>query len=319
MDKIINATCACGDYVSSIKRDSILLEPCEHILHFKCSMRIKNSRCPLCSQKVNKIFTYKEIQSIWRKTKNNKFYQRYVDMVSIKYMWDTGSVDPFRALMNLPLLSMYSGRLFFCKNFNDIHLLIKDIIELANIKIKIKGTHNLSKHTKVLIVNHTMELDALIIGYVFKCGFLASSQITKTWYGKKLSKTTPIILIDRGKSKNTVGKIKEFMTNKKKDVCIFPEGFLTHHNTIATFRSGAFNTDFPIQPIVIKYDPPINDDNPVCLITKIFSQKEITVTIKILPLELPPFSKEKVEIIRNKMGKAGNMALSRVSNRDIKD
>ena len=319
MDKIINAMCACGDYVSSINKDSILLVPCEHIIHFKCVHKIINSRCPLCKQKVNKLYTYKEIQSIWRKTNNPTFYQRYVDMASIKYMWDTGSTNPFKALANIPILSFHLLQLLKCKNESDVHDILGGVLDLANFKINIKGSQNLLKDTKVIISNHTTEMDALVIGYAFRCAFLASSQIKKTWHGKKIAETAPVILLDRGKSKNTVQKIKEYMDEKKKSVCIFPEGFLTNQKTLARFRSGAFNTSYPVQPIMVMYDPPINDDNPVTLITKLFSQKQIDVTIHILPIQYQPFNKDKIEKVRHMMGKSCNVALSRVSNRDIKD
>ncbi len=126
-------------------------------------------------------------------------------------------------------------------------------------------------------------------------------------------------MVNRGKSKNTVGKITKFMDENKKSVCLFPEGFLTHPKTIGRFRTGAFNTGYPVQPLIIRYNPVLNDDNPVFLFAKIFSQKKIEVNVQVLDLEYPPFDKEKIENIRHKMGRAGNMALSRVSNRDIID
>jgi hypothetical protein len=52
-------------------------------------------------------------------------------------------------------------------------------------------------------------------------------------------------------------------------------------------------------------------------VQKILSADELCIEVFVLPLEYPPFDDAKIEIIRKKMGKTGDMALSRVSNKGI--
>ena len=147
---------------------------------------------------------------------------------------------------------------------------------------------------------------------------MAASFTKDIWYLKHLINLLPLLLIDRGKTSNTVEKLKEFVDTKR-SLCLFPEGIMTHQNTLSTFRTGAFMTGHPVQPIILKYKPYIYDTSMNNYITKLFSQEKITVTMTILDIEQPPFDNNKIEMIRHKMAKAGNFALSRVSNKDVVD
>lgn len=194
-----------------------------------------------------------------------------------------------------------------------------EVLNLMNSKIIAQGMKNIDeKNPRVYIANHTTYLDFLVIFYLLKCGFLASSVIGDTWVGQQAINIVPLLIIERGKDTNTVDKMKEYI-KEKGSICIFPEGMITHPDTIIQFRTGAFYTGYPIYPVVIRYDPIIYDTDMNKLINKISSQPNITIYVDILPVENPPFNSNKIESIRMKMGKAGNLALSRVSNRDIKD
>ena len=70
----------------------------------------------------------------------------------------------------------------------------------------------------------------------------------------------PLLIIKRGKNANTVKKMKNYV-RKHGSICLFPEGIITHPDTIIQFRTGAFNIGEPILPVVIKYNPAIFDDD----------------------------------------------------------
>ena len=67
-----------------------------------------------------------------------------------------------------------------------------------------------------------------------------------------------------------VEKIKKYL-QEQKIITIFPEGAQCNHNNLLRFRTGAFYTDAPICPIVIKYNPFIwGDDIKNLILEKIF-------------------------------------------------
>ena len=201
----------------------------------------------------------------------------------------------------------------------DADLLKKNILTTCNIKIKIKNYHKLyNKTSKIYISNHTNYLDPLIIYHCFNPGFLASSIIDKMNFVSNISKHVPLLVIDRGKNNNTVDKIKQYL-DENGDLCLFPEGILTYHKILAQFRTGAFNANHPIQPLVIRYKPTIYAISYKEFVLKMLSQPKIQVEITLLDIEFPPFTKKKINNIRKKMAKEGNFAISRVSNKDIKD
>ena len=94
---------------------------------------------------------------------------------------------------------------------------------------------------------------------------------------------------------------------------------IVHPETLARFRTGAFHVNEPILPVVINYKPYVSDSSISDFLQKLASQNIINITVNILQPEHPPYGDEKIESIRRKMAKKGNMALSRVSNRDVVD
>jgi 1-acyl-sn-glycerol-3-phosphate acyltransferase len=316
-DKILNSRCICKKGINWVRDTIIMLEPCEHIVHKKCYDNLNSTICPLCNTTVKTTYDEKSLKS-FKKT-NNKFYQKYVDFLSIKNCDNMSHINTALLVKNFPDFMSVIGTAPFITNHTESINIIKDIFCLTNMKLTVNGMENINKHQKyVFIANHTTYLDSIVIYYALRCSFLASITTMKSWIGSKLQHILPIVYVDRGKDINTVDKLKKYI-KKHNSVCLFPEGIMSHPDTIMRFRTGAFHVGYPICPLVIKYEPYIHDVSPINFIKKIISQEEISVTITILQVELPPFSPEKIENIRNKMGKAGNMALSRVSNRDIKD
>lgn len=310
--KIINSRCVCGLGLSWSKDKTIMLEPCEHIFHKKC---INFTNCPICNTKIKKYYTEEDLKLV---RKDSKYYQKYIDIVCVKNIDDKCKKDVGKFVINLPIIMDLIGRLPFSRGFDQGHDLCKDTLTLANVKLTIIGKKNIKNNNKIIIANHSSIMDFMIMFYVFKCGFLASNLIKETWIGKMVAKIIPILFIDRGKETNTVDKMKEYIETQG-SLCVFPEGIIVHPETLGLFRTGSFYTDQPILPVIINYQPLVSDSTIGEFLQKLASQEKIEITVKILPMEYPPFDNNKINTIRYKMAKAGNLALSRISNRDAID
>lgn len=322
--KNINSRCLCNKGLSWIPDELYFLNDCEHIIHKTCFLKLNNRReCPLCKTKITRLYTLKDLE---RKVKESEgeikkeYYQKYIDVLSLSNMNDYGDKSVSLLLMKIPLFASIFLKLPFLNGFDDGHKTCENFLRVCNFKIILRGKSNLSKLPKVLIFNHTSQVDFLIAFYLFKCGFVASKIIADTLIGSKLQNIIPLVLINRGSGQNTVEKIKEYIDKNKRDVAIYPEGIMTNPNTIIKFRSGSFHTGYPVQPVVITYEPNILSCDDMEALYKLMSQKKETkINVSILPLENTPFDENKIEKVRAKMAKVGNLSLSRVSNRDIKD
>jgi 1-acyl-sn-glycerol-3-phosphate acyltransferase len=314
--KDINSVCYCNNPLGYIKDKIIMLEPCEHIIHTKCYMNSDIHKCNICNTKVKQIFT----TEILEKLKDNpKYYQKYVDILSIQDFSDK-SVPSYnnKFMKSLPKIMNIISKVPFSYGIDGAHSVTTSFLSMLNCKLVVKGIENIKDTKKVIISNHVSPFDMLPYFYIFKCATLASSIVNQSPLGRKFSSLYPIVFVDRGHQSKTVQKMKN-MIDKIGSLLLFPEGMCTNPNTVTKFRSGAFHIGYPVCPSIITYTPLIYDSDNFELIKKMFSHNEITITINILPMEYPPFTPEKIENIRNKMAIAGNMALSRVTNRDIKD
>ncbi len=313
-DKIINSRCKCDKNLLVKNCKLIMIMPCEHIMHYECFNK-KLIYCPICDEEIEKYYSDKEIKN--NSNKSEEDYQRFVDIVSVCYFENYSKVNKtlfYKNIVGFPeiiyKLSTYRG---FEKGKEISELLLK----LANVKLKIWGMNNITNNRKIIISNHSTYFDFVVMFYLFNCGFVSSSSIHNTIAGRQLVNLIPLVLVNRNKDKNTVDKIKEYVSNVG-SVCLFPEGMITHPDTLSRFRTGAFYADHPVAPVVLKYNPIVYSDNPIEFLQKM-SSSSMEITVYILPEELPPFNKEKIEEVRTKMAKVGNLALSRVSNRDLKE
>lgn len=314
---IINSKCICNKGLGWSKKIQIILEPCNHIFHNKCFSKQVTNSCPICGIMIEGINTKDGLINELTKKHKKKTYQKYVDMVSVSNFDDMG--DEKRNLLNMIELICIIGKVPFASGFNDGHKVCVDLLSLLGTKLLVSGMENIPKKGgRIYIANHTSYLDMAILFYLFKSSFLASSVIKDTWIGNQLKKIVPLLIIERGKNINTVEKIKNHV-QKYGSICLFPEGMITHPDTIIRFRTGAFNTGYPVCPVVIKYGKILYDTNITNFIKKLTTEPNIKINVYILPQVFPPFSDEKIEQVRNDMAKIGNMALSRVSNRDLKD
>ena len=113
--------------------------------------------------------------------------------------------------------------------------------------------------------------------------------------------------------------MKKYLEKEVDRIGIFPEGLIKTNDTLCRFRTGAFYLGVPVCPIVIKFDKMIFDHDMKTFILKLMSQDVINVEVYISDLIYPPFTKEKIEKIRNFMGEVGELKLSRATNKFTKD
>lgn len=316
MDKIINTHCICKRSFSH-KHKLLILQPCEHLIHLKCTDS-SITKCPYCTVKISQVMTYDYIKNQVLQEKNAKYYQLYVDITAVYNLSQYGEVNRDILIDRMPLVLKEIPKLFKIKQLDDINYILYKLLKVGNIYIKIRGQDKLNNENKIYISNHCSNMDPAILYLITKCGFIASDIITEAWFLKDIIKIFPLLLIKRGSKNNTVNKMAKYVS-KKGSLCLFPEGFMTHQNTLSTFRTGAFMANQPVQPIIIKYSPYIYDWDYNQYLYKIFSQDKITITVTIMDVEYPPFTPEKISQIRNKMANVGNLALSRLSNKDIID
>lgn len=324
-NKMLNSKCMCGSGLIWNKYKQIMIEPCEHIFHYKCLLKQKDkTKCHICGVKITGSYTLSQLQDILstqskaiENAQRYRLYQKYVDMVSMTNFDNiySGKKNLFNFIDIIGIASSFP----FLSGYDDGKNGCREVLSLMNSKIFVNGMKNIDPHMpKVYIANHTTYIDFVIIFYLLKCGFLASIIIKDSWIGRQIMNIIPLLIIERGKDTNTVDRMREYV-KKNGSICLFPEGMITHPDTIIRFRTGAFHVGYPIHPVVIRYDPVIYDTDINKLIEKLSSQPNTTIYVDILPAEYPPFNSEKIELIRKKMGKTGNLALSRVCNRDIKD
>jgi 1-acyl-sn-glycerol-3-phosphate acyltransferase len=310
-NKTINAKCVCGSGLPWVKKEVVMIDPCEHLIHLSC---LKNSQsCPFCNTTIERLIRANDFKY------NKSLYQKCIDIISVSNFDNMSKIYSDQVILNLPNLLGTLAQIPFIKGVNNARHLCEDIFSMNNIKIKVRGLNKLKDGPKIFIANHTSHLDFLTIFYVLKTGFLTSSSINDNIISKQFLNILPLLVVERGKGNgNTVDKMKEYV-EKKGSICLFPEGMLTHPDTIIKFRTGAFHIGYPIYPIVLKYKIVVSDMSAENFILKISSHQEEIIEMFILDPFYPPFDENKIEMIRCAMANRGNMLLSRVSNRDIKD
>jgi 1-acyl-sn-glycerol-3-phosphate acyltransferase len=319
-DKLINSVCKyCDIPLSWYTNKIICLLPCNHLVHKSCFIKtIKTNspnigKCPICDIQIN---NFMEEEDLKRK---RKYTQQYIDILSLTNFDNLTNYDKTIFQKNiLSILELFISTPFM-KGFDGGHQLCKHVLNLCNMELEVFGMENINPLHKrrIYIANHTTHFDYFVMFYLFKCGFLSSSFILKSAIGRHITTLIPLVIFNRSKDKQTVKKIKQYV-EKNGSIAIFPEGLITHPDTIIRFRTGAFYADQIITPVVMKFDPPIYDCSIGDFIIKLASGS-ISVKVYVLPEEHPPFTPERIEEVRDKMARAGNLAKSRVINRDIKD
>lgn len=334
---VVNFICTCKKHFKM--GDNILyVLPCCHMFHDKCFNQFvinkqlgsttNDLECPMCNNKIKVVLDEKKIfsKSKYSKYQNDITAVKLNNSTPINYMSLPVSIVKFTTFIN---------KAFLVETTAELLDTLENLLEILNIKINIidnttskdKGFYmkdnilnwtdkKLNKSKTVIISNHSHYLDSFILYYIFRCGFVSSDFINTTDIGKLIASKCKLLIFKRGVDTNMVEKIKEYLEEMKK-IVIFPEGVMANNDTLIRFRTGAFHTGANICPVVIKYNNFVYDDDMKQMIFKLITQKEIGVDVYINDMEFPPFDNQKIENIREKMAKSGNLKLSRVSNRGI--
>ena len=340
-NKIINYVCGCKKHFYN-SNNLIIIDPCSHIFHDYCineyisSIIIKNKNknksniltCPICSIEIKSLIKEKKI------FKYEKYKQEQIDIKSVKIN-DKSLINYTLLPLRLVKANSLINKLLLVSNQTELLNTLEFFLRLCNIKINIidntknnpityinntvKWVNKKDINTKIVIIpNHTHYIDSFILFYLFKSGFVASDIINKTDIGKVIASKSNLLIFKRGQDTNMVEKIKEYL-DANNNIVMFPEGAMGNINTLMRFRTGAFYTGAAVCPIIIKYNPFPWDDDFKNMFFKLITQNEIVVDVQVNDLIYPPFNNEKIDKVRNYMANLGNLELSRVSNKFLKE
>ena len=136
----------------------------------------------------------------------------------------------------------------------------KTLSFIFNIKLKLKGKHNLQNRNYIFASNHASLIDIplLLIAVNRYTVFIAKSELSKIPIFKSILDRAGFIFVDRKNNDSAVKSMNNLMENIKKiprSVAIFPEGTRTSDGNLLPFKKGAaifaINTDIPVVPVAI--------------------------------------------------------------------
>ena len=136
----------------------------------------------------------------------------------------------------------------------------KTLSFIFNIKLIVKGKHNLQDRNYIFAANHASLIDIplLFIAVNRYTVFIAKSELSKIPIFKSILDMAGFIFVDRKNNDNAVKSMNNLMDDIKKiprSVAIFPEGTRTSDGNLLPFKKGAaifaINTDIPVIPVAI--------------------------------------------------------------------
>ena len=136
----------------------------------------------------------------------------------------------------------------------------KTLSFIFNVKLVVKGKHNLQNRNYVFASNHASLIDIplLLIAVNRYTVFIAKSELSKIPIFKSILDMAGFIFVDRKNNDNAVKSMNNLMDDIKKiprSVAIFPEGTRTSDGELLPFKKGAaifaINTDIPVIPVAI--------------------------------------------------------------------
>ena len=136
----------------------------------------------------------------------------------------------------------------------------KTLSFIFNIKLVVKGKHNLQNRNYVFASNHASLIDIplLLIAVNRYTVFIAKSELSKIPIFKSILDRAGFIFVDRKNNDSAVKSMNNLMDDIKKiprSVAIFPEGTRTRDGQLLPFKKGAaifaINTDIPVIPVAI--------------------------------------------------------------------
>jgi 1-acyl-sn-glycerol-3-phosphate acyltransferase len=136
----------------------------------------------------------------------------------------------------------------------------KTLSFIFNIKLIVKGKHNLQDRNYIFASNHASLIDIplLLIAVNRYTVFIAKSELSKIPIFKSILDRAGFIFVDRKNNDSAVKSMNNLMEDIKKiprSVAIFPEGTRTSDGNLLPFKKGAaifaINTDIPVVPVTI--------------------------------------------------------------------
>ena len=136
----------------------------------------------------------------------------------------------------------------------------KTLSFIFNIKLIVKGKHNLQDRNYIFASNHASLIDIplLLIAVNRYTVFIAKSELSKIPIFKSILDRAGFIFVDRKNNDSAVKSMNNLMEDIKKiprSVAIFPEGTRTSDGKLLPFKKGAaifaINTDIPLIPVAI--------------------------------------------------------------------
>ena len=136
----------------------------------------------------------------------------------------------------------------------------KTLSFIFNIKLIVKGKHNLQDRNYIFASNHASLIDIplLLIAVNRYTVFIAKSELSKIPIFKSILDRAGFIFVDRKNNDSAVKSMNNLMDDIKKiprSVAIFPEGTRTSDGNLLPFKKGAaifaINTDIPVVPVAI--------------------------------------------------------------------
>lgn len=126
------------------------------------------------------------------------------------------------------------------------------LFSLGVVHVKVNG--KLEKTTRTVVSNHLSGVDAASLFHLIPCQFLANAGIKNNAFCHQACQIFDQIYVDRSKKQGATELIMEAQNDLERlPVAIFPEGRVTNGSCMIGFRSGAFVSNTPVQPVAIRY------------------------------------------------------------------
>lgn len=141
-------------------------------------------------------------------------------------------------------------------------------LRLCGLRLVVRGE---PVHAGLLVANHSSWLDIIVLRAVRLIYFVSKAEVANWPAIGFITRVTGTIFIDR---RRTEAKRQEALLRSRiahdQLLCFFPEGTSTDGLRVLPFKSSLFSafydagegTDFPIQPVTIRYRPPADSALP---------------------------------------------------------
>ena len=136
----------------------------------------------------------------------------------------------------------------------------KTLSFIFNVKLVVKGKHNLNNGNYIFALNHASLIDIPLLFIAVKryTVFIAKSELSNIPIFKSILDRAGFIFVDRRNNDSAVESMNNLMDEIKetpRSVAIFPEGTRTKDGELLPFKKGAaifgINTTVPIIPVAI--------------------------------------------------------------------